>query len=54
MFDTIPSLKQTGGSVVSSNPEQIAFMTPPLSSFPEIVGNTNKIQGMTKPYFDGS
>jgi hypothetical protein len=28
------SLKQTGGSVVSWYPEQIAFNTAPLSSFP--------------------
>jgi hypothetical protein len=30
-----PSLKQTAGSVVSSNPEQIAFMTATLSSVPK-------------------
>jgi hypothetical protein len=30
-----PSLKQIAGSVVSSNPEQIAFRTATLSNLPE-------------------
>jgi hypothetical protein len=30
----LPLLKQTAGSVVSSNPEQIAFRTAPFSSLP--------------------
>lgn len=30
----LPLLKQTAGSVVSSNPEQIAFKTAPFSSLP--------------------
>ena len=32
----LPSLKHTGGSVVSWNPEQMALVTAPLSSLPEI------------------
>lgn len=41
-----PSLKQTGGSVVSWNPEQMAFITAPLSSFPEdLVNKHNVIPG---------
>jgi hypothetical protein len=30
----LPLLKQTAGSVVSSKPEQIAFITAPFSNFP--------------------
>jgi len=30
----LPLLRQTAGSVVSSNPEHIAFRTAPFSNFP--------------------